>query len=91
MFDKKSRYAKVKQYQVTDHRGRKVKVVAVPPAPKQNSMGRHLLKQGQRLDHLANRYLDDAAGYWRICELNDVMLPEALTEATEVRIPDKNS
>ena len=52
-------------------------------------LGFHLLKQGERLDLLAARYLNDPAGYWRIAEQNDVMLPEALTEAREIEIPVK--
>ena len=91
MFDKKSRYEKLETYKVTDRRGRTVNVVPVPPAPVQAELGVHIMKQGQRLDHLALRYIDDPAGYWRICEMNDVMLPEALTEAQEIAIPRKRS
>lgn len=89
MFDKKSRYAKLETYEVTDRRGRTVVVVPTPPAPNQTELGNHIMKQGQRLDHLAYKYLDDSSGFWRICELNDVMLPEALTEAREIAIPGK--
>jgi hypothetical protein len=90
MFDAKSRYAKLKPYEVTDSRGRRVTVVPVPPAPGQEPLGRHLLQQGQRLDHLSQFYLEDPAGYWRICEMNGAMLPEELTETREVVIPMKN-
>ena len=62
---------------------------AVPDAPDQSLLGIHLRKQGQRTDHLAYRYLDDPAGFWRICEMNDAMLPETLTEAREIEIPRK--
>jgi hypothetical protein len=89
VFDAKSRYSKLQPYQVVDRRGRTVPVVPVPDAPSQSLLGIHVRKQGQRVDHLAYRYLDDAAGFWRICELNDVMLPEALTETREVGIPGK--
>jgi hypothetical protein len=89
MFDKKSRYANLDTYEVTDHRGRTVTVVPVPEAPEEEAIGYHLLKQGQRVDHLAKKYLDNPAGFWRISELNDVMLPETLTEAQEIAIPQK--
>jgi hypothetical protein len=89
MFDPKSRYAKLQAYQVVDRRGRTVPVVPVPDAPAQSLLGIHLRKEGQRTDHLAYRYLDDPAGFWRICEMNDAMLPEALTEAREIEIPRK--
>lgn len=89
MFDEKSRYLKLKPYRVTDRRGRIVPVVPVPEAPGEHLLGYHARVQGQRLDHLANRYLNDPAGFWRICELNDVMLPESLSEAQEIAIPRK--
>jgi len=90
MFDPKSRYAKLVGYQVTDRRGRTVTVLPAPERPEQELRGYHLLRQGQRLDHLASTYLDDAAGYWRICELAGVMLPEVLSEAQEIPIPKRS-
>jgi hypothetical protein len=89
MFDDKSRYKNLQAYEVKDRRGRNVTFVGIPPAPDQAPMGRHLMKQGQRLDHLAKQYLDDPAGYWRICEINGVMLPEELSENREIIIPLK--
>jgi len=89
MVDEKSRYDGVETLKVTDHRGREVTVLTVPPAPRQELLGYHVLKDGQRLDHMAWRYLDDGAGFWRIAELNDAMLPEALSEAPEIAIPKK--
>ena len=79
MFDEKSRYAKAETYSVIDVRDRPVVVVAPPPIPTYALLGIHLLKQGQRLDHLAALYLNNPAGFWQIAERNDVMLPEALT------------
>lgn len=89
MFDTKSRYVNLEPYEVTDRRGRAVKVVPVPAAPSQELLGVHRLRQGQRLDHLAAKYIDNPAGFWRICELNGVMLPETLSEALEIEIPVK--
>ncbi len=89
MFDEKSRYSRLKPYIVRDRRGREVEVVPVPPPPGEIPLGRHLLRPGQRLDHLAKHYLDDPAGYWRICEINGAMIPEELTGKSEVVIPVK--
>lgn len=89
MFDPKSRYADLESYDVIDHRGRLVQVVPVPEARAGFIIGYHLLRQGQRLDHLALKYLDNAAGFWRICEANDVMLAEMLGEADEIAIPSR--
>jgi hypothetical protein len=89
MFDSKSRYAKLTPYIVTDRRGRAVSVTPAADAPNQQLLRIHSHKQGERIDHLAWRYLDDQAGYWRIAEFNEAMLPDALREALEILIPDK--
>ena len=88
IFDPKSRYVKhARTYRTTDRRGRTV--IALTPAaqPQQNKLGVHRRKQGQRLEHLAAFYLQDAYGFWRIAELNNVMLPDALAEADLIDIP----
>jgi hypothetical protein len=89
MFDEKSRYARQETYPVADRRGRTVAVVVPPEAPVQSLRGYHLRRQGQRLDHMAAKYLKDGAGFWRICEQNDVMQAEMLSEADEIAIPVK--
>jgi hypothetical protein len=89
MFDTTSRYYSVATYTATDRRGRTVTVVPAPDKPVQTLLGLHRRIQGQRLDHLAFHYLNDPAGYWRICELADVMLPDALAEARDIPIPVK--
>lgn len=89
MFNDKSRYKNTEQYQQRDSKGRNVRVVAVPVAPPSSLVGFHLMKQGQRLDHLAAQYVNDAAGSWRIAEVNQAMLQESLTEVSEIGIPNK--
>ena len=91
MFDPNSRYAALPPYAVVDRRGRTVAVVPAPPPPSQSQLGLHRHRQGERLDHYAAMYLADATAFWRICEINDVMLPEALSEALEVAIPRKSA
>ncbi|MGI6457727.1 MAG: hypothetical protein ACOX5R_19200 [bacterium] len=89
LYSKKSRYANQPLQTVTDGRGRAVQIVLPAPAPSQRLRGYHILRQGERIDHLAARYLNDASGYWRIAEMNDVMMAEMLTELAEISIPDK--
>lgn len=89
MFDPLSRYLDVQPYMLVDRRGRQVMAIPAPDRPDQALLGLHRRIQGQRLDHLAFHYLSDPAGYWRICELADVMLPEALSEARDIPIPAK--
>jgi hypothetical protein len=88
VFDPKSRYVKnTSIYEVTDRRGRTVAALTAADKPIQTLLGEHLRQEGQRLDHLANFYLQDANGFWRIAELNDAMLPDALAETDKLEIP----
>ena len=88
IFDGKSRYVKhASIYQVTDRRGRQVAALTVADKPEQTLLGEHLRREGQRLDHLANFYLKDPNGFWRIAELNAAMLPDALAEIDTLQIP----
>lgn len=88
VFDNQSRYANnASTYEVTDRRGRTVVALTVAEKPVQTLLGEHLRKEGQRLDHLANFYLEDPNGFWLLAELNDVMLPDALAEVSVIKIP----
>lgn len=88
VFDRKSRYANnATTYSVTDRRGRTVVALTVPEPPVLTLLGEHLRKQGQRLDHLANFYSADPNGFWRIAEINEAMLPDALAEVAIMKIP----
>jgi hypothetical protein len=40
----------------------------------------HTVIQGERPDHIAARYLGDPEAFWRLCDANNVMRPEELTE-----------
>lgn len=89
-FDKKSRYVRfASMLEAIDRRGRNVQFLtpAVPPA--QTQLGEHLLRQGQRLDHLASHYFGDPNGFWQIAEINDALLPDAALQGVSVKIPRK--
>ena len=66
---------------------RRVAALTTPERPVQTLLGEHLHREGQRLDHLANFYFQDPNGYWRIAELNEAMLPDALAEVEVLDIP----
>lgn len=88
VFDAKSRYAKnALLYEVRDRRGRTVIALTVANKPVQTLLGEHIKREGQRLDHLANFYLKDANGFWRVAELNEAMLPDALANVETLKIP----
>lgn len=89
VFDPNSRYANppLEVYSVTDRRGREVKALPMVEPPRERSIGEYVKKQGQRLDHLASSFLADPYGYWRIAEVNGVLLPDALEEVERLKVP----
>lgn len=88
VFDAKSRYAlHATVYTSIDARGRVVQAVGPAMPPESSTLGDHLLKEHERLDHLAAHYLNDANGFWRIAEHMGVMLPEAALAGESVRVP----
>ena len=40
----------------------------------------HTVTQGERLDNITARYLNDPEQFWRICDANRALRPEELTE-----------
>ena len=46
----------------------------------------HTVTQGDRLDNLAAQYLGDPEQFWRICDSNNVLRPDELTEVIGCRI-----
>lgn len=88
VFDPKSRYARYASvYQTTDLRGRTVVAVGAPLLPDRPTLGDHLLKDHQRLDHLAGYYLANPNGFWSIAHHNRRLVPDAALAAASVKIP----
>ena len=89
-FASESRYVRYSSaYFSTGADGRAVTAVAPARAPEQVLLGDHLLSEQERLDHLAHYYLGDATAFWRICEINDVLVPDAALALRALRIPGK--
>ncbi len=87
MFFKGSRYANTGTYSLTLPNGSTV-TAAVLPAPLSGPLlGYYPRAAGQRLDLIANYYLSDATAFWRLCDANDAMVPEALAAHNLVGIP----
>jgi hypothetical protein len=40
----------------------------------------HRVTEGERLDTITAKYLDDAEQFWRICDANEVISPFELTD-----------
>ena len=51
------------------------------PAPERfQTLQRHTVAQGERLDNIASKYLGDPTFFWRICDANRAMRAEDLTD-----------
>jgi hypothetical protein len=91
MFFPGSRYQNQAQYTVTLSNGTMVTAVALPLPTKPTLIGYHARKQGQRLDLLGNYYLNDATTFWRFCDGNDAMVPDALLTHPMIAVPKKGT
>ena len=87
MFDPASRYYKteIATITVTDSDGqprevRYVKRRFIPPTDGLITVVEHTVVQGDRLDNIAARYLGDPTQFWRICDANNVIEPNELTD-----------
>lgn len=58
----------------------------VPSADRFALLQEHVVSRGERVDHLAARYLGDPEQFWRLCDANTVMRPEELTETLGRRL-----
>lgn len=87
MTEQPSRYDGIERYVVPGPDGVPVLVVSSPLREQPVRLGVHLRRDGERLDHLAAHYLGNPTEFWRICDVNDAMLPEALADARRVDIP----
>ncbi|MCX6925814.1 MAG: LysM domain-containing protein [Verrucomicrobia bacterium] len=92
MFDPTSRYynIEVATMTVTDSDGlpREVRFVRrrfIPPNDS-TTLVEHTVTQGERLDNITARYLGDPTQFWRVCDANNVMQPNELTDTIGTRI-----
>lgn len=46
----------------------------------------HVVVQGDRLDNITARYLSDPEQFWRICDANNAMRPDELTDTIGRRL-----
>lgn len=89
MFFKGSRYEKAPIVVVTREDG--AHIVAVRPlrrpAPPVALM--HTRHEGERLDHIAARFLADPTAFWRLCDAANAMSAEALGAHQTVPVPKR--
>jgi hypothetical protein len=87
MFFSDSRYINLSPYQVTLADGTILQAARTPLPGPTAVLGYHRRVQGERLDNLAARYLADATTFWRLCDTNDAMVPDALAVRVLIGIP----
>jgi hypothetical protein len=87
MFQPTSRYHDVETVKMTVRNSRgEARIVSykrrrfVPSGAMMTTLAEHTVAQGDRLDNLAARYVGDPEQFWRICDANNVLRPEELTE-----------
>lgn len=57
-----------------------------PPLERFVPLQEHIVKEGDRLDNIAARYLGDPEQFWRLCDANGVLSPDELTDTVGKRI-----
>ena len=91
MFFPGSRYKNQATYTVTLADGTKVNAVKLPLPSMAQLIGYHKVCQGERLDLIANHYLGDATTFWRLCDANNAVVPDALATHAQVGVPKKGT
>jgi nucleoid-associated protein YgaU len=56
------------------------RIVPQPGAPNYATVAQHTVKQGDRLDLIAAKYLGDPLIFWLICDANGAIRPNKLVE-----------
>jgi hypothetical protein len=83
MFEDTSRYFAIEKAVFTAHGGHEIRYVRrrfLPDAASEATLAEHTVAQGERLDHITARYLSDPEQFWRVCDANNAVRPEELTE-----------
>ena len=82
-FPATSRYAATPTAKIVTPEGRTVVYLRRRFAPPPESLApllEHSVSQGDRLDILAAQYLGDPEQFWRLCDANNALDPDELTE-----------
>lgn len=83
MFPTTSRYYGIETVVLTTAEGKEIAYLRrrfLPLAEKTVVMAEHTVTQNERLDNITARYLVDPEQFWRLCDANNAMRPEELTE-----------
>jgi hypothetical protein len=88
-FPPTSRYFGLEVTSLTTHEGEVIAYLRrrFVPSPERFALLReHVVTEGERLDQIAGREIGDPEAFWRVCDSNAAMRPDALTEAIGRRL-----
>lgn len=83
MFPITSRYYNIKRVERETADGRQIVYLRrrfVPPADRFDLLQEHAVVEGDRIDNITAEYLGDPEQFWRLCDANNAVRPEELTE-----------
>ncbi len=92
MFEHTSRYYAIEVATLSTPDGRSIRYVRrrlLPQGERSAVLTEVTITEGERLDQIAARTLNDPEQYWRICDANNAMRPQDLTATvgTTLRVP----
>jgi hypothetical protein len=82
-FPPTSRYYPIGTAQYTTPGGKPIVYLLrrfVPSADRFTLLEEHTVTQGERLDNITAQHLGDPLQFWRVCDANNAMQPDELTE-----------
>lgn len=89
MFLTTSRYYGIETAVLKTAEGKEIAYVRrrfLPLAEEMVVMAEHTVIQDERLDNITARYLIDPEQFWRLCDANNAMRPDELTEVIGRRL-----
>ena len=86
MFFKGSRYERVAEHTLTDAAGRTIAYKGTRFIPDTPALRTHVVRDFERLDHIAFQHYRDAERFWRICDANRALWPGDLVAEPGRRI-----
>ena len=89
MFSITSRYYGIAQVEFETREGKRIVYLRrrfVPPEDRFELLQEHRVTEGERLDNITVQYLGDPEQFWRLCDANNAMRPDELTETIGRRL-----
>lgn len=91
MFFPGSRYINMTTYQIATRSGAVIAVTKLPQPLPNPIVGFFPRQKSQRLDAIAAHFLSDPTTFWKLCDGNDSICPDALASHNLVGIPGKSA